>query len=197
MNLGFLASGGGSNLQAIFDACKNGSLNAVPAVVIGNNSGSGALSRAAKEGIPFYHLSGKTHPDPDTLDRAILDILTGHEVDVVVLAGYMRKLGPETLRRFRGAVLNIHPALLPKFGGQGMYGIHVHEAVLAAGESESGVTIHLVDEEYDTGPIIARERVPVQPDDTPESLAARVLECEHRIYPQTLQKIARGEIVLD
>ncbi len=108
----------------------------------------------------------------------------------------MKKLGPKTLSYFRGRILNIHPALLPKFGGKGMFGIHVHKAVIASGEKESGVTIHFVDENYDTGMIIAQTRVPVMPDDTPESLAARVLEQEHILYPETLQRIVTGEISL-
>lgn len=196
MNIGFLASHGGSNMQAIIDACKSGKLRATPAVVISNNSGSGAITRARNEGIPCYYLSGKTHPEPEELDRAILDTFLRHSVNVVVLAGYMKKLGPKTLSRFRGRILNIHPALLPKFGGKGMFGIHVHEAVIAAGEKESGVTIHLVDENYDTGTIIAQTKVPVMPDDTPESLAARVLEQEHILYPETLRRIVTGEISL-
>ena len=196
MNLGFLASHNGSNMQAILDACKSGALSAVSTVIISNNSESGALIRALKEGIPSFHLSGKTHPDPAALDRAILDELLKHEVDVVVLAGYMKRLGPATLRQYRGMVLNIHPALLPKFGGKGMYGIHVHQAVIETGERESGVTIHVVDENYDTGLIVAQERVPVLPEDTPETLAARVLACEHRLFPETLQKIATGKIIL-
>ncbi len=183
-------------MQAILDACKNGSLLADPVVVISNNSGSGALERAKKEGIPAMHLSGKTHPGVGALDRAILQVLTGYRVDVVVLAGYMKKLGPETLQHYRGTMLNIHPALLPKFGGEGMYGMHVHRAVLDSGEKESGVTIHVVDENYDTGPIIAQERVPVLEADTWESLAARILECEHRLYPETLRRVANGEITL-
>ncbi|HOW55171.1 MAG TPA: phosphoribosylglycinamide formyltransferase [Syntrophorhabdaceae bacterium] len=196
MNIGFLASHGGSNMQAIIDACKEGRLSAAAAVVISNNGDSRALERARTEGIPNYHLSGNTHPDPDDLDRAIMDTLVRHNVDVIALAGYMKKLGPKTLACFRGRILNIHPALLPKFGGKGMYGIHVHEAVIAAGEKESGVTVHLVDEEYDRGPILAQVRVPVMPGDTPEILAERVLAQEHLLYPATLQRIATGEIVL-
>ncbi len=194
MNIGFLASHGGSNMQAIIDACKSGRLHATPAVVISNNSDSGAIQRAKTESIPYCYLSGKTHPDPEALDQAITDTFLLHSVDIVVLAGYMKKLGPKTLARFHGRILNIHPALLPKFGGAGMWGIHVHEAVIAAGEKESGVTIHFVDENYDTGEIIAQTRVPVMPDDTPEKLAARVLVQEHILYPATLQRIVAGEI---
>jgi len=196
MNIGFLASHGGSNMQAIIDACKAGRLSAVPVVVISNNGESRALERARNEGIPSYYLSGKTHPDPDSLDQAILDVLILHGVDVVALAGYMKKLGPKTLAHFRGRILNIHPALLPKHGGKGMYGIRVHEAVITAGETESGVTVHLVTEEYDRGPILAQVRVPVMPGDTPETLAERVLVQEHILYPATLQRIATGDIVL-
>jgi phosphoribosylglycinamide formyltransferase-1 len=196
MNIGFLASHGGSNMQAIIDACKSGKLKATPAVVISNNSDSGAIARAKTEGVPHYYLSGKTHPGPGELDEAILDTFLRHAVDIVVLAGYMKKLGPKTLSHFRGRIVNVHPALLPKFGGEGMYGIHVHEAVIAAKEKESGVTIHFVDEQYDTGSILAQTRVPVKPDDTPETLAARVLEQEHILYAETLQRIVAGEIPL-
>jgi phosphoribosylglycinamide formyltransferase-1 len=181
-------------MQAIIDACKSGKLQATPAVVISNNSDSGAIARAKTEGVPYYYLSGKTHPEPGELDDAILDAFLRHGVDIVVLAGYMKKLGPKMLSRFRGRIVNVHPALLPKFGGEGMYGIHVHEAVIAAGEKESGVTIHFVDEQYDTGAILAQTHVPVMPDDTPETLAARVLEQEHILYAETLQRIVTGEI---
>jgi len=196
MNIGFLASHNGSNMQAIVEACKSGALQASPAVVVSNNGDSGALARAKHEGIPCYHLSGKTHPDPEQLDQAILGAMLKHAVDVIVLAGYMKKLGPGTLSRFAGRILNIHPALLPKFGGKGMYGTRVHEAVVAAGERESGVSIHVVDAEYDTGPIVAQARVPVEPTDSAETLAARVLECEHRFFSETLQRIVTGALAL-
>ena len=196
LRLGFLASGSGTNMQAIIDACVSGELNAEPRVVIGNNSTSGALRRALAEKIPTHHLSSHTHPEPAALDEAIESALVSHDVTVVCLAGYMKLLGPRTLASFRGHILNIHPALLPKFGGQGFYGRAVHEAVLAAGEKESGVTVHLVDDVYDHGPALAQVTVPVLPDDTPDSLAARVLEQEHVLYAETLQKIANGEIRL-
>ena len=197
LRLGFLASHGGSNMQAIIDACKEGRLDAKPAVVISNNSESTALERARHEGIPHYHLSSTTHPDPAGLDVAILRTLEEHGVDLVILAGYMKLLGPQTLTRYRGRILNIHPALLPKFGGRGLYGKKVHEAVLAAGELVTGVTIHLVDERYDAGPIVAQSKVPVLEGDTVDSLAARVLEREHELFAETLQKIVHGEIDLD
>ena len=194
MKLGFLASHNGSNMQAIIEACKSGALQATPAVVISNNGESGALARATKEGIPRCHLSSKSHPTPESLDQAILDALLRHQVDIVILAGYMKKLGELTLSHYAGAILNIHPALLPKFGGQGMYGIRVHEAVLAAGEAESGATVHLVTDEYDAGAIIAQDKVPVLAGDTPQTLAGRVLKTEHSLFSAVLQKIALGEI---
>ena len=195
--IGVIASHGGTNLQAIIDACADGSLHAEIRVVISNNSRSLALQRARRANIPTSHLSAVTHPDPARLDAAIADTLTSRGVELVALAGYMKKLGPRTLSRYRNRVLNVHPALLPKFGGRGMYGERVHAAVIAAGESVSGVSVHLVDEEYDRGPVIAQSQVPVLPSDTPDTLAARVLQREHTLYPQTIQRIATGQLDLD
>ncbi len=183
-------------MQAITDACKSGALHATPVVVISNNSKSGALERAKKEGIPHYHISGKHYPDPKDLDQAIFTAMTDHLADIVVLAGYMKKLGQKTLTQFEGRILNVHPALLPKYGGKGMYGMNVHEAVISSGENESGVSIHIVDGNYDTGPVIAQSCVPVSPSDTPQTLAEKVLHQEHVLFPETLQKIISGEIVL-
>ncbi len=197
LRLGFLASGGGTNMQAILDACRDGRLHAQPRIVIGNNSRSGVLARAREQGMPARHLSGRTHPEPEALDRAIRDALRAEGVEVVCLAGYMKRVGPRTLAAFDGRILNIHPGLLPRHGGRGFYGLRVHAAVLAAGDRVSGATVHVVDEIYDHGPVLAREEVPVEPGDTPETLAARVLEAEHRLYPQTLQRIASGRIDLD
>jgi phosphoribosylglycinamide formyltransferase-1 len=194
--LGFLASHGGSNLLAILTAIQTGRLPAVPGVVISNNSDAGALQHARTFGVPGLHLSSHTHPDPAVLDAAILAGLNAHGVTLVVLAGYMRKLGPRVLEAYRGRILNIHPALLPAHGGQGMYGMNVHRAVIAAGERESGCTVHLVTEEYDQGPVLAQARVPVLPGDTAEALQARVLEQEHRLYAETLRRIAVGDIGL-
>jgi phosphoribosylglycinamide formyltransferase 1 len=193
--LGFLASHGGSNMQAIIDACKQGRLDARPCVVISNNSDATALARARQEGIPRYHISAATHPG-EAEDRAILRTLRAHDVDTVILAGYMKRIGPATLQTYRGRILNIHPALLPKFGGQGLFGRQVHEAVLKAGEKVTGVTVHLIDEQYDTGPILNQTQVPVMVGDTADSLAARVLAQEHLLYVETLRKISEGTIVL-
>ena len=194
--LGFLASHRGTNMQKIIDACRDGSLEAEPAVVISNNGASGALDRAASEGIPAYHISSRSFPDPDALDCAIRDTLLRHGVELVVLAGFMKKVGSKTIAAFEGRILNIHPALLPKHGGKGMYGRNVHESVIAAGDTETGVSVHVVTDDYDTGPILAQVKVPVQPGDTAETLADRVLAVEHRIYVDTLARITRGEIPL-
>ncbi len=197
LRLGFLASHGGSNMQAILDAIAAGDLPAVACVAICNNSGAQALARARGAGVPALHLSTRTHPAPGALDAAMVEAFRSHGVEVVVCAGYMRKVGDGVLAAYPRRVLNIHPALLPKHGGQGMYGLRVHQAVLAAGEAETGVTIHLVDGHYDHGPTLAQATVPVAPDDTPETLQARVLQTEHTLYPDTLRRIATGEIDLD
>lgn len=188
LRLGALASGGGTNLQAIIDTCKLGELNAEVCVVISNNSRSRSLQRAHDEGIPAYHLSTVTHPN--SLDEEICRTLEMHNVDFVLLAGYMRLLGPITLAHYHNRVLNSHPALLPKFGGKGMYGSYVHQAVLDAGESVTGVTIHYVDEQYDHGPTLAQCKVPVLPDDTLDTLEERVKERERRFWVETLSSLS-------
>jgi phosphoribosylglycinamide formyltransferase-1 len=164
--------------------------------VISNNGDSGALRRAQAAGIPAHHFSRQTHPDPDALDAAIRRGLSEQWTDVVVLAGYMRKLGPRTLQRFPGRVLNTHPALLPKFGGPGMYGLHVHRAVLASGESMTGASVHVVNEEYDAGPLLAQCEVRVASGDSPETLAERVQERERGLLVDVLSRLARGELTL-
>ncbi len=194
IRLGFLVSGRGSNMLAILNACKAGKLDAEPAVVISNNADAGALEYAGEAGIPAFHLSTQTHPEK--LDAVITDTLKSHTVDWVILAGYMKKIGPRLLEEFQGKIFNIHPSLLPEHGGKGMFGLHVHESVLASGDSETGVTIHLVDGEYDQGRILAQEVVKVEEGDTPEVLAARVLKLEHQLYSETLQGVIEGRIKL-
>ena len=198
LRLGILASHAGTTMQAIIDACLQGRLHAEVRVAIGNNSRSGALARARTHGIATAHLSGVTHPNADDLDRAIMETLTCHRVEVVALAGYMKRLGPLVLSHYKGRLLNTHPALLPKFGGQGMYGDRVHKAVLEAGERESGATVHLVEGDYDTGPaLVPPVRVPVHKRDTLESLRERVQTVEREHYVTVLERIARGEIELE
>lgn len=192
--LAVLASHGGSILQAVMDACRSGALPAEVVLVIGNNSGSMALQRAAQAGIDTLHLSSTTHPDPEALDRAIRDGLLGARADWVMLAGYMKKLGNETLAAFPHRILNTHPALLPKHGGRGFYGRNVHQAVIDAGERESGATMHLVDTDYDTGPIVAQIKVAVAAGDTVEDLEERVKVAERELVVNTLRDLVNGII---
>ena len=177
-----LVSGGGTNLQALLDALHDSPLARV-ARVISNRDDAGAVARARAAGVPATVLSDPA--DATELLAALRD------ANLVVLAGYLKLVPAAVVSRFRGRMINIHPALLPAFGGPGMYGHHVHEAVLASGAKESGVTVHFVDEAFDRGAIIAEERVPVKPGDTPESLAARVLEAEHRLLPKVVLDLAR------
>ncbi|MCB1683397.1 MAG: phosphoribosylglycinamide formyltransferase [Pseudomonadales bacterium] len=190
MRIGVLASHGGSVLQAIMDACASGEIPARVALVLSNNSGARALERARAEGIESIHLSSQTHPDSEALDQAMVSALQSASVDWVVLAGYMKKLGPKTLAAFHDRILNTHPALLPKFGGAGFYGRRVHQAVLDAGETESGATVHLVEGDYDTGPILAQVRVPVHAGDTVEALEERVKVAERRLIITTLAELS-------
>lgn len=196
LRIGVLASHEGTTLQSIIDACADGRITGRVVVVISNNSGSGALRRAAAAGIETFHLSSVTHSGGDSLDAAICGALQRARADVIFLAGYMKRMGPRTLAAFPARILNTHPALLPKFGGQGMFGDRVFEAVLASGESESGASVHLVDAEYDTGTVVRQERIRVFPGDTVESLKARVQTCEREAVVKTLAAIARGELVL-
>ena len=196
MRLALFASGGGTNLQAILDACNSGEIDARPVVVIGNNSKAAAMQRAAKAGVPIVHLSSVTHPDPADLDDAMLKTLVLHEVDLIALAGYVKQLGPKVITAYRNRVLNIHPAPIPEFGGPGMYGLKVHETVLQSGTATSGPVVHLVDEEYDHGDVVATATVPVLADDTAETLQARVRDAEFPLYVGTLRRIASGELVL-
>lgn len=195
--LAFLASHNGSNMRAIVAACRDGRLRASPVVLISNNGDSAAVAWAKQNRIPAVHISAKTAGSDAAADAAIAATLAQYGADLVILAGYMRKLGPETLGAFEKRILNVHPALLPKFGGQGMYGRHVHDAVLASGDKETGVTIHLVDGDYDQGPVVAQARVPVEAGDTRETLAARVQAKEQELYPETLKRIIAREIDLD
>jgi phosphoribosylglycinamide formyltransferase-1 len=184
-----LVSGGGSNLEAILKARENGDLPGVEVVlVLSSRPDAYALVRAKSRGIPTAVVERRAFGTEEAFQKAVLEALRNVQPDAVCLAGYLRKLSPEIIQHFRGRILNIHPALLPKYGGEGLYGRHVHEAVLAAGEKESGCTVHVVDEEYDHGPVLAQVRVPVLADDTADRLAARVLEEEHKLYPRVLRE---------
>ncbi len=177
-------------MQAVIDACKNRKINAKVVLVISNNSDAYALERAKKEKIDNYHVSEYKYKE-GFIDK-LLELLAKYEINLVLLAGYMKKLPKEIVERYK--VLNIHPALLPKYGGRGMYGERVHKAVLEAKEKESGCTVHVVDEHYDNGKILNQIKVSVLEDDTVETLAKRVLEQEHIIYVDTVKKILTKEI---
>ena len=194
MNIAVLASGEGTTLQAVLDACADGRLRARVAVVISNNAGAGALRRAQAAGVPTRHLSARSAAGPAGLDQALSDTLLEFACDLVVLAGYMKRLGPVTLAQFAGRIINTHPALLPEFGGQGMFGMNVHQAVLAAGRRVSGATVHWVDDDYDCGAVIAQVRVPVEPADSAESLAARVQAAERELVVEVLGAAASGRL---
>ncbi len=194
LSLGFLASHGGTSMRAIVGAIARGELDARAQIVIGNNADAPALQFAKDNGIPAAHISAKTQGGDAAADQAICDALQQAGVTWVVMSGYLRKLGPATLARYRGRILNIHPALLPKFGGKGMYGRNVHEAVLAAGETVSGITIHLVDEEYDHGAVIAQREVPVLPGDSVDDLQGRITAAEPPFFVDVLKSLAaRGD----
>lgn len=186
------ASGGGSNFAAVAEASSSGRLDADIVLCLSNRREAGVLTRAHEMGIPTVVIRPQDFESEDEYVERLLAELESYGVQIIALAGYLKKIPSEVVGRFRHRIANIHPALLPAFGGKGMYGRRVHEAVLEHGVRWTGVTVHLVDEAYDTGPIILQEPVPVRVDDTPDALAARVLEVEHRLYPQALQLLATG-----
>ncbi len=188
-DLGFLASHRGTNVQAVLDACKTGRLGARPAVVIGNNRDAEVLARARRAALPAYHLSAETHPEPEALDRTIRDTLIRHGVGLVVLAGYMKQLGPHTLADYEGRILNVHPSLLPSFRG-----LRPIERALEHGVKVTGVTVHFVDEGVDTGPVILQEPVPIEPSDTPARLRERIHAVEHRLLPEAVRLYRSGAL---
>ena len=189
--IGVMASGGGSNFKAIIDRIGEGDLEAQCKFLITNNGGCGAVSHAESYGIPVYHISGKTHPDVAAYEAALLEVIDRYDIDLLILAGYMKALPVSIIKRLPDRILNIHPSLLPKYGGKGFFGIHVHEAVIAAHDKESGPTVHLVSEEIDQGRVLAQTRVPVLEGDTPETLAARVLVQEHELFWRTIRDYAK------
>ena len=194
LKLGFLASRNGSSMRAILAAIAAGELNADPCLVVSNNRAAPALAYAEAAGVATACIP--TKHDPEAADRALAEAMDAAGVGLVILSGYLRRLGPVFLERYRGRVLNIHPGPLPAFGGEGMYGRRVHEAVIAQGLGQSAAVIHLVDGEYDHGPEVARLEILLAPDETPEGLEARLSALEPAFYLQTLQEIVRGERTL-
>ena len=191
LNIAVLGSGRGSNFQAILTAIQQGRIpGATIRVVISNNSDAGILEIARNNFLPAVHLSHRQFPTEDEFVDALLSLLRVHGVNFIVLAGYMKRIHHRVIEAFRHRIINIHPALLPRHGGPGMYGRHVHEAVIAAGDQISGATVHFVDEEYDHGSVVLQKTVSVTAGDTPETLAAKVLEIEHEIYPEAIRRLA-------
>jgi phosphoribosylglycinamide formyltransferase-1 len=182
MIISFLASHGGSSARALIAAMRSGQLAARPGIVITNNRDSAIFHWCLDNDIPVRHISSKSHRGEDNTDEAIASVLADAGTTLVVCSGYMKKVGPHVLQKFPGHVLNIHPALLPAHGGKGMYGDHVHTAVLAAGETQSGATVHVVTAGIDEGPLVLQRSVPVLPDDTLETLRARVQSIEPGLY---------------
>jgi phosphoribosylglycinamide formyltransferase-1 len=194
MKLAVFASGSGSNFECLYDAAEAGKLDGVVSVCITDRDSAGVLERAHQFGIPSEVLKPQDFADYSVFGQSILDVLHRYEVDFIVLAGYLKKVPDSVVQQYTGRIINIHPSLLPAFGGKGMYGRRVHESVLAYGCKWTGATVHLVDTSYDTGPVVLQETVPVLPTDSPEQLAKRVLEVEHRILPQAVQLFAANRV---
>ncbi len=192
-----LCSGGGSNLQAIIDAVEAGRINGEIVLVIANASKAFALERAKKHGIPAMFISKKQAGSTEAFNDEILAQLQAVKAELVVLAGYLPIIGAQIVRAYEHRIINIHPALIPSFCGVGMYGHHVHEAVLAYGAKISGATTHFVDEQVDHGGVIMQKSVPVLEGDTPDMLAARVLEVEHEILPESVRLFCAGKLGVD
>ncbi|MCH2310119.1 MAG: phosphoribosylglycinamide formyltransferase [SAR202 cluster bacterium] len=197
LNLGILASHEGTNLQVILDACNQKAINASVNVVISNNSDSRALKRAKEANVLALHMSTITHLNEHKLDIAITEIMKSNQVNLILLAGYMKKIGPLLLSRYKNRIINSHPSLLPLYSGKGMFGDLVHQSVLENKEEVSGITLHLVDQDYDHGHKIAQKKVKVLPTDNIISLKKRIQFIEHQFWIETLKKISQKEIDLD
>lgn len=187
-----LISGGGTNLQALIDATRDDEFPGGIVAVISNKPDAGGLTRAQHARIPTESLDHRQYPDRHSFDQALMAHIDAYQPDLVVLAGFMRILTSDFVRHYHGRLLNIHPSLLPRYPG-----LHTHRQALAAGDAEHGATVHFVTEELDGGPGILQTRVPILPNDTEASLAARVLTEEHRIYPEVVRWFCEGRLVLD
>ena len=192
-NVAVFLSGGGSNFQSLINASKAGSLAARFVLVVANNDNAYGLERAHKAGIDTFVYKVKNYPERSEAHRDLMEILESYNVEYIALAGYLKLIPEPVIKKYVNRITNVHPALLPKYGGKGMYGHRVHEAIIKAGETESGASIHLVDEIYDNGKILLQKKVPVFSDDTPDTLAARVLKVEHEIYPIALNDLIMGK----
>ena len=196
MRIAIFASGSGSNAEAIIRASREGRLSSEVGLVISNNVNAGVLKRAKALEVSNSVIDPRSFESEELYITSLLSTLDEHEIDFIALAGYLKLVQPELIDKYRNKITNIHPALLPSFGGKGFYGMKVHEAVIEAGCKVSGVTIHLVNEKYDRGAIIAQRTLPVLDDDSPESLAERVLKIEHEIYPEALQLFEEERVLV-
>lgn len=194
LRIAVLASGGGTNLQSIIDACNAETINAEVAIVICNKKNAFALKRAENNGIPAFYVSKKTEKSMKAVDEKLIFLFKKYEIELICLAGYLKKISAKIIEEFPEKIINIHPGLLPFLGGKGLYGLRVHEKVIEYGMKVSGVTIHFVDDKYDHGPIIAQKCVPVLYNDNPETLAKRVLTVEHSLYPMVIDGFAQKKI---
>lgn len=197
VRIGVLISGGGTNLQALIDNIEKGLINGEIVVVISDKKGVYGLERARKHGIRAIEIDKRDYADKNVFMKAIIKELENHDVELVVLAGFLSILSQDFIERYRNRIMNIHPSLIPAFCGKGYYGQRVHKAVLEYGAKISGATVHFVDEGADTGPIILQEAVNVEEDDTPESLAARVLNVEHKLLPQAVKLYCEGKLIIE
>lgn len=195
IKIAVFASGGGSNLQTLLDASEHGLIKGKVSLVFSNVPECGAMERAENHRVEAISIASKGYPGTrEEYDQEVLQLCQAKKIDLICLAGYMRIITPVLIRPYLYKMMNIHPALLPKFGGPGMYGHHVHEAVVKAKEKESGATVHFVTEGVDAGPIILQGNVKVLPGDTPQALAARVLKVEHQIYPEAVRLYCEGKV---
>jgi phosphoribosylglycinamide formyltransferase-1 len=199
LRVAVMASGGGTNLQQLLDRFPDRDDSLAPArvcLVVSNRPGIGALDRAAKAGVRSEVIDPASFESPQVFGECLIELFRKESIDLIVLAGYLKKLPANLIASYSNRMINIHPALLPSFGGQGMYGHRVHEAVLDSGVKVSGCTVHFVNEDYDRGPIIAQRTVPVYHTDTPETLAERILKEEHKLLPEVVELIARGKVAV-
>lgn len=194
MKISFLASHGGSAARHLINKARTGELGVEIGAVITNNRDSVIYQWCHDNAVAVRHISGVTHPDEEQKDRAIHDALVDASTDIIVLSGYMKKIGPLTLSRYANRILNIHPSLLPKHGGKGFYGDRVHESVLRSGDRESGATVHYINEEYDEGPVIAQMKVSLSPDETLNSLKTKVQAMEGELYLQSIKTLLEKQL---
>ena len=196
-NIAIFVSGGGSNFMAIHHQIKQGKIPGEIVLVISNNPNCGAIEYANENSISHVIINETRYPNPHARGELLTDTCLKAEINLICLAGYMKMLPPAFVKQYENKILNIHPGLLPEFGGKGFFGMRVHEAVINSGKRESGATVHFVDEIYDHGPIILQKKVEVLETDTAESLAARILKLEHELFPEVVKAFCENKIIME